>query len=170
MSKFLIRQAYNYVYYGNYSYDYDWSNWYKDDHARAVVVADIVIKKDRVLRVLNNHGNYSKEKIDSPRSLKECQHIKQQAQLCKGPVIIAGDFNLHPNTQSIKILNKVFTNLTSKYKLESTLPINDGSVLQLKNVIDYIFANKQVIVKDFRVVKTSVSDHYSLILDFELKK
>ena len=36
------------------------------------------------------------------------------------------------------------------------------------SVDDYIFVNDKIKVNDFKVIKTDVSDHYPLILDFDI--
>ena len=169
MSKFLITKGYNSFFYGSYSFDYDWSKWYELDHARAVVITDLKLKDGNVLRVLNNHGCWSRDKIDTERSFKECQHIKEQAEMHPGPVIIAGDFNVTPETKSIEILNENFINLNSKYKINTTLSQKKWKEGAADKAIDYIFVNEKISVKKFEVIDSNISDHCPMIVDFTIK-
>ena len=84
------------------------------------------------------------------------------------PTIIVGDFNLNPQSKSIEILNKKLTNLIEKYNIKSTRPtVKDGLDVGGR-VDDYIFVNDKIKVNNFEVKQIDVSDHYPLILDFEL--
>ena len=55
-----------------------------------------------------------------------------------------------------------------KYNIKSTRPtVKDG--LDVGNSVDdYIFVNDKIKVNNFKVKQTDASDHYPLILDFEL--
>lgn len=36
------------------------------------------------------------------------------------------------------------------------------------SIVDYVFVNDQIKVKDFKVIQTNISDHFPLLLEFEL--
>ena len=86
------------------------------------------------------------------------------------PVIVVGDFNLLPNTESIKILNNELINLIEKYDIKSTRPNFDDGLDSGNIVCDYIFVNDKIKVNDFKVIKTNISDHLPLLLDFDIKE
>ena len=66
------------------------------------------------------------------------------------------------------MLNEEFKNLINEYKIISTRPnFNDGRDYG-NNVVDYIFVNDKIKVNDFKVIKTDISDHYPLMLNFEI--
>jgi len=84
------------------------------------------------------------------------------------PTIIVGDFNLLPDTKSIAMLNNEFRNLISEYKISTTRPDFRDNRDVGNNVVDYIFVNEKIKVNNFEVPNINISDHFPLILDFEI--
>ena len=84
------------------------------------------------------------------------------------PSIVVGDFNLLPNTKSIEMISKKMINLIEKYNIKSTRPKFDDGLDKGNLVCDYIFVNDKVIVNDFKVIDTNISDHLPLILEFSI--
>ncbi|MCK5025267.1 MAG: hypothetical protein KAS15_01655, partial [Nanoarchaeota archaeon] len=84
------------------------------------------------------------------------------------PTIIVGDFNLFPESKSIQILNKEFRNLIDEYNITTTRPDFVDSRDVGNNVVDYIFVNDKIKVNNFKVFNTIISDHFPLILDFDI--
>ncbi len=166
-TRFKINEATNEFYYGHYSYDSDRTNFYRDDHSRAVQVIELNIN-DKKLQIINVHGTYSKDKQDTKRSIKQCNYILNVAKRKKIPTIIAGDFNLFPDTESINILNKQFRNLINEYGITSTRPSFDDGMDRGDNIVDYIFISDDIKVNNFNIINTQISDHFPLFLDFDI--
>jgi len=150
-----------------YSLVTDWSNWPKEEY-RAVQVCDLLLGTSKSLRVINYHGFWSKNKEDSPRSISASQTILKLAQEVSTPVIICGDFNLFPDTESIKLVSSKYTSLIDTYHIKTTRPLSNELNQSARNVVDYVFTSKDILVKDFQVIDSSVSDHLPLVLDFDL--
>lgn len=85
-----------------------------------------------------------------------------------GNVIHCGDFNLFPDTPSMKVFEKSLTSLVDVYKISSTRPSSNEMRDHPRNVVDYIWVSKGVKALDFQVIDSLVSDHLPLILDFNL--
>jgi len=92
-----------------------------------------------------------------------------------GPQIVIGDFNLLPDTESIKKFEVYgYQNLIEDFAIKSTR--NRIAWEQFKNepgfvkqhYADYCFVSKDVKVKKFTVPNIEVSDHLPLILEFEV--
>jgi len=77
---------------------------------------------------------------------------------------LAGDFNLSPHSESLKIINGRLTNLPLKYRLKTTRTL----LTHKTEVCDYLFVSKDITVNDFYASKKLVSDHLALILDFDI--
>jgi endonuclease/exonuclease/phosphatase family metal-dependent hydrolase len=77
------------------------------------------------------------------------------------PTIVVGDFNLLPQTKSVKMMETKLVNLIKKYKIKSTRPGDDV-------IMDYIFVNDKIKVKNFQVINNKISDHFPLLLDFNV--
>lgn len=128
-----------------------------------VVVRD---QDGRRIHIINHHGYHVPgHKNGNDFTIKACRQISDYAKQLDGPIIIAGDFNLLPDSESINILNKDFRNLTKEYRLETT-----RTDLTHKNEpCDFIFVNDKVTVNDFYASEVVASDHQGLVLDFEVK-
>ena len=160
ISKYPIIEASNQFFYKNYQIFRDTTDFRKTDHARAVIVAILEINNQK-LRLLNIHGIWNEGKIGDERTIKECEYLLSLIEDNTIPTIVVGDFNLNPQSKSIEILNKKLTNLIEKYNIKSTRPtVKDG--LDVGNSVD------DYIVNNFEVKQTDASDHYPLILDFEI--
>ena len=167
ISRYPIIEASNHFFHKNYQIFRDTTDFRKTDHARAVVVAIVEINNQK-LRLLNIHGIWNEGKIGDERTIKECEYLLSLIEDHTIPTIIVGDFNLNPQSKSIEILNKKLTNLIEKYNIKSTRPtVKDGLDVGGR-VDDYIFVNDKIKVNNFEVKQIDVSDHYPLILDFEL--
>ena len=167
ISKFPILNATNEFYHKHYSLELEWANFHTEDHSRCVQVAKLDVQ-GKHLQILNLHGLYSRDKKDSERTLHQCKYVLEAAKRRSIPTIIAGDFNLLPNTKSIGLLNKKFKNLINEYKIKSTRPDFEDELEKGSNIVDYIFVNNKIKVNNFEVINTNISDHLPLVLDFDV--
>lgn len=112
------------------------------------------------LCVINFHGLWNgMGKDDSEDRLEQSRKISSFIKDLSGGVILGGDFNLNPNTESMKILEDAgLRNLVKDYGVTSTrTPLYDKS----GKFADYIMT-RDVEVKDFQVLPDVVSDHSPL--------
>lgn len=144
----------------------DWSTW-PQKQPKAVQVVDLELPNSQKLRVLNYHGIWTKEKIGNEETLAACKKINKLAKEVDYPAIIVGDFNLFPDTESMRVFAD-FRSLVDEYQIQTTRPqSNELSHLE-RNVVDFILISKGVKVTSFAVLNSDVSDHLPLVLDFEL--
>lgn len=126
----------------------------------------IVTEHDgKTLHVLNHHGHHiHSHKKGDDETLRQMKQIGQYIDSLKGAVILTGDFNLEPSSESLGEINRRLTNLSIENKLTTTRT----ALTHKKEVCDYIFVNKAVKVNHFEASSELVSDHMALILDFDL--
>lgn len=167
LSKHEILGGSNEHYYKTYEYAKDWTNWRKEDHGRAVLITEFDINGKK-LQILNLHGIWTEDKLGDKRTLIECEYIKNTALRKNIPTIITGDFNLLPETESIKILEQNFRNLIKEFNISSTRPNFDDGLDKGNQIVDYVFVNDYIKVRSFDVPQSDISDHLPLILDFEI--
>jgi endonuclease/exonuclease/phosphatase family metal-dependent hydrolase len=119
----------------------------------------------RTLNILNHHGHHiHQHKNGDTETLRQCGEIASYINNLQGEVILTGDFNLEPTSESIKVLNSILKNLSIEAKLTST-----RNELTPKNeVCDYIFVSKGIKVNKFYMLDKILSDHNALILEFDL--
>lgn len=166
ITNYPIIESRNVFYYKDYSIFIDATNFSKEDHGRAFeeVILDI---NGKYLQIINVHGIWTKDKLGDERTIKQINSILSNIRN-DIPSIVLGDFNLLPHSESIKIISDKMINLISKYNIKTTRPTFDDGRDKGNVVCDYIFVNNKVKVNDFKILDIIVSDHFPLILDFEI--
>ncbi len=166
LSKYEIKHHDNQFYYNEYRYEYDATEFREKDWCRSIQNAILDIK-GKQLQIINVHGIWNKDKVGDERTIAQSKFILSKIRY-DIPCIVLGDFNLLPNTKSIKLIDEKMNNLINKCNIISTRPtFNDG--LDKGNLVcDYIFVNDKVKVNNFKVLDNNSSDHLPLFLDFEI--
>ncbi|MDB5170505.1 MAG: hypothetical protein JWO35_199 [Candidatus Saccharibacteria bacterium] len=161
-SKFPIVERHTIFTYGDYKDNFDMV----DDETNVRNLQHIVVDvSGKNLHVLNHHGFFiAGSKAGDDETLRQMHMIANYIKQLDGPVILSGDFNLAPNSESMQVFNDLLTDLSSKFGLTSTY-----AHLSIHNVVcDYILVNNQVTVNNFQMSDDLISDHKALILDFDL--
>jgi endonuclease/exonuclease/phosphatase family metal-dependent hydrolase len=161
ISKYPICSAENKFYYGDYKTEYDATHFRERDWARSILSAIINLPNNKQIKIIDVHGIWNLTRMGDDRTIAQSEFIIAELLKDKMPTIVAGDFNLVPESPSIKMLEQYLTNLSVKYKLKTTRPTKNM-------VVDYIFITDDITVKDFMVIDTNVSDHLPLVLDFDI--
>jgi endonuclease/exonuclease/phosphatase family metal-dependent hydrolase len=116
------------------------------------------------LTIINFHGLWNGQgKGDSVDRLNQSKKIKEFIETLRGNVVMCGDFNLLPNTESIQILEDIgLKNLIKEAGVTST---RTSHYTKSEKFADYAFVSKALEVKDFKVLSEEVSDHSPLNLE-----
>ncbi len=135
------------------------------NHARNIQYVTVVLN-GRTVTIINFHGLWNgKGKTDTEDRIQQSKNILNFASKLKGDYILCGDFNLLPDTESIKLFElHGLRNLIKEYKITST---RTSFYTKLEKHADYVFVTKGVKVEDFRVLPEEISDHAPLFLEFE---
>ena len=124
------------------------------------------ISKGEKFNIWNLHGAFVKpDKKDYPKTIEQSNNIKKIISGVNGKRILCGDFNLDPDTESVRILESIpLKNLVIDYGITNTR----SKYYELPaRFADYIMPSEEVNVKDFKVLQDEVSDHLPLLLDCE---
>jgi len=139
--------------------------WGEESANRRNFVHAVLDINGKPCHILTHHGFHIPEHKDgNEETRKQTKQIAEYAQELSGPVILTGDFNLVPESESIKQLNAILHNLALEHKLTTTRT----HLTYKTEVCDYIFVNDAVKVKGFQALEKIVSDHQALALDFSL--
>ncbi len=138
-----------------------------EDHDRKMQW--VHIKRNRKdLIIMNVHGHWDavNKKIDTPNRIEQSKAIIDFIQTTGSTAkIMVGDFNLLPETESVKMLEEHFTNLITKYNIPSTrTELYKGN---LKHA-DYVFVSDEILVEGFEALPDVVSDHVPLSVTFDV--
>lgn len=115
--------------------------------------------------IMNVHGLWNgMGKADAPERIAQSRKIREFMDGIDAPKIVCGDFNLRPDTESMKILEQGMSNLIRTYNVASTRT-SFYPKEKKEQFADYVLTSK-VTVNYFEVLKDEVSDHCPLLLDF----
>lgn len=142
----------------NFDFDLDDYNIRNFQHA-------VIDTGDAQLHVLNHHGHHvHQHKNGDAETMRQCGLIADYVRQLDGPIILTGDFNLAPHSESLEQINAVLRNLSIEYDLKTTrTPLTKKT-----EVCDYIFVNDKVKVLNFEASDRLISDHKALIVRFEI--
>lgn len=150
---------------GSFTKDFDYKESGGYNVARNIAHAEVSTPSGAV-HVLTLHGYHIKEhKLGNDETVRACKELVEYAASLEGAVIITGDFNLSPDSESIKIVDQSFRNLVVEKGLKTTR----NHLTKKTEVCDYIFVNDKVKVNDFYMSTIVASDHNGLILDFSVE-
>jgi len=117
--------------------------------------------------ICNLHGLWNgKGKTDSDDRISQSVNVKKFLDKIQGEKILCGDFNLAPDTESLKIIKEGMIDLIEVYKIESTrshLYRRYGKPGE--SFADYIILSPDIKVNDFKVLSDVAADHLPLYLD-----
>jgi exonuclease III len=122
------------------------------------------------LTVMNFHGLWTnvgpgKWKNDNPERLEQSEKILAFTKELRNPLVLCGDFNLLPTTESIKKFEDAgLRNLIKEFGITSTRTRfyeKDGKFA------DYAFISNDLTLKHFSVLPDEVSDHAPLLIEIE---
>ncbi len=121
----------------------------------------------KLFAIINFHGLWNGQgKGDSDDRILQSQNIINFLKTIQGEYILCGDFNLLPDTQSLKMFEEFgLRNLIKEYGITST---RTSFYKPEVRYADYVFVSPGVKVNDFRVLPDEVSDHNALMLDFDI--
>lgn len=117
--------------------------------------------------VINFHGLWNGQgKGDSDDRISQSQKIIDYLKTLDYEYVLCGDFNLLPDTQSLKMFEEFgLRNLIKEYGITST---RTSLYKPAVRYADYVFVSPGVKVNHFEVLPDEVSDHNALMLDFEV--
>ncbi|OGE29329.1 hypothetical protein A2867_03170 [Candidatus Daviesbacteria bacterium RIFCSPHIGHO2_01_FULL_40_11] len=125
--------------------------------------------KEKAFTIVNIHGTaFPGSKLDTKLRQEHSTEIKNFLNSKRGAKVLVGDFNLLPQTQSIKILEEDMRNLIKKYNIwrtRSNLNPYFGKP-DFQKYADYTFVSADIKVINFQVPPVNISDHLPMILEF----
>ncbi len=126
----------------------------------------------KIFFVINVHGLWNGHgKTDTPDRIKQSECIRDFLSRLEAPFILCGDFNLKPDTESLRIIEASVPGLKNWIALSKTSSTRSIFYPKPEKFADYIFSSSGIQVNHFEVLngeKDQVSDHLPLYLDFEL--
>jgi endonuclease/exonuclease/phosphatase family metal-dependent hydrolase len=123
----------------------------------------VVVETDeRKINILNHHGHHVPDhKNGNEETMRQCMMIVEYVEKLEGPVVLCGDFNLVPESESLEQINKILVNHPKERGVLTTrTPLTHKT-----EVCDYIFTSPDLQVKNFQVLDDIASDHKALTIE-----
>lgn len=120
------------------------------------------------MTVINFHGLWTgcepgKGKKDCPERLEQSARILEFTSKIQNPFVLCGDFNLLPDTESLrKFEDAGLRNLIKEFGVTST---RTSFYTKPVKFADYVFIDNGIHLKDFKVLPDEVSDHAPLLIE-----
>ncbi len=148
------------------------------DHTEGAFLVAKIKQMNTEFIVCNVHGrSLPGEKFDTAERLEQSKNILDFLAAQSGEKIICGDFNLLPQTQSIKMFEEAgYKNLITDFAITTTRgTLHKKTYPEYANLpdgfqefADYTFVMPGILVKSFDVPDLSLSDHLPMILNFDV--
>lgn len=125
------------------------------------------------LHLINLQGVWAEHGEDNEQRLKMAEIILKEATTVKEnePLIICGDFNVKPNTNTIRMIEEKYTNVF-KDMLETSFNLKRKDLENYPGyataVVDMIFINGLVNLEQKHVPEVDISDHLPQVIQFTL--
>jgi endonuclease/exonuclease/phosphatase family metal-dependent hydrolase len=118
------------------------------------------------ITIMNFHGLWNGQgKTDTPDRIAQSQKIIDFCNTLDGEYVLCGDFNLLPETESLKMIEQTgLINLIKKYNITST---RTSIYTKPDKYADYVLVSPNIEVIDFKVLPDEVSDHAPLYLEIK---
>lgn len=136
---------------------------------RIFTVANLLDKKNNMkFLAISTHFDYLKPEVRAQQAEVISEFLRSQ----KGPIVLAGDFNGQPSEKGYEIMTNVMVDIGAEFnQTEITYHAYDKYPHER---IDYIFRSKDVVAKDFKLIKDKYeglppTDHYPLLAKVEIK-
>ncbi len=134
-------------------------------HAKNVQYLKIPLSQ-KMVTFFNFHGLWNgKGKTDTEDRLNQSKRIKEFMNSIEGEKIMCGDFNLNPDTESLKILEGGMVNLIKTHDITST---RTERYTKPEKFADYMLISLGIKEIAFEVLSDVVSDHTPMFLEFEI--
>ena len=137
------------------------------NHARNIQYVTVDTQNGPIT-ILNFHGLWSGgTKEDTQERITQSDNIVKFLKNISNPYVLTGDFNLLPQTESLKKLEELgMRNLIKEFNIVST---RSSHYTKPVRFADYTLVSRDIKVNEFKVLPDEVSDHLAMYLDFEIQ-
>ncbi len=146
--------------------------WHRqvEDDPRASLALLLQIN-DAKFWIINTHLTWGPKPEDADFKMTQAKKLYEFVENLQEPFILAGDFNMMPDTRVVKMFETLSQNLTTKNHVTNTL---NPRIHKAKHLfppgfaVDYIFTHPRIRVTNFSVLDLDLSDHFGLIVGIDL--
>jgi endonuclease/exonuclease/phosphatase family metal-dependent hydrolase len=125
---------------------------------------------DEEINIFNIHGPWGFDGKDNQERFQALSIIEKRLKNKKN-IILAGDFNLNPQTQFVQTLEKKLINVF-KNKIRTSFNIKRKKEKGdwENSIVDMVFVSKEIKIIDSYQPQVDISDHLPLVINFSFLK
>lgn len=120
------------------------------------------------INLINYRGPYSGERgaqtLGDLATTKYCRRIAEYAANLKGPKIVAGNFNLAPESESLSPINTILRNLRVEDMGGKMRDPRGGNRIP----VDYIWVSQDIVQPRFEIFSDNAGHNSTLCLEFDI--
>lgn len=117
--------------------------------------------------IYNFHGMPGDKKKDNPERDLQHKRLMEVLNAGAGPKVLVGDFNLNPDTKTIKELENTMQNPLKVSGFKTTRS-SYYKKIEEQPFADYAFLSSDLTIKEFKVLPEEISDHLALRVIFDV--
>ena len=95
--------------------------------------------------------------------MKQFVQLFSLIEICEKPMIVAGDFNTLWGTEEIELFMKAGKLKSANLEKKPTFPSWSP-----KKELDFVLHSENIKINDVKVIKTMLSDHLPILIDFDI--
>lgn len=138
---------------------------------RICMTNDIDTHIGKSITIATTHASYEHAFEDNSSKKAQVNRLIKFVDECENPLILTGDLNLPPNSDSIQRLSAVLRNAgpAISEKTWTTKPFshNGFEETNLNWRLDYIFVSKDIKVISSQIINIEYSDHLPILAELE---
>ena len=133
----------------------------KQTARRVLVCSAIKLGEGKKLNFLTTHLMYSRAFKTKRRRIAQVNKLIKIAKHLRGPTVLTGDFNSVPENIEMRKIGRLLNRVGGKRPTFAVHPFRDKAwvVKDLKYRLDNIFISNDLHLKEFRIIKSGISDH-----------
>lgn len=117
--------------------------------------------------IVNIHGLWNgRGKTDSPQRIQQSEKINQYLKDYEENMLMCGDFNLRPDTESFQLLAKNRLDLIQSHQVTDT---RTRYYEKEERFADYMLTSSDIVTYEFAVLSELVSDHAALFINCDVR-
>jgi endonuclease/exonuclease/phosphatase family metal-dependent hydrolase len=168
LSKFPIIDS-SFTFFNSYYQEFDFRGWFEKGDYRFVpkgLQEAIIDIDDKEINIFNIHGPWGFDGKDNQERFQALSIIEKKLENKKN-IILAGDFNLNPQTQFVQRLEKKLINVfKNKIKTSFNIKRKKEKGDWENSIVDMVFVSKEIKIIDSYQPQVDISDHLPLVIKF----
>ncbi len=120
------------------------------------------------ITIYNFHGMPGDKKRDNPERDLQNKRLMEVLNADSGLKVLVGDFNLNPDTKTIKDLESTMQNPLNGSGFKTTRSRHYINIDELP-FADYVFLSSSITIGEFKVLPDEISDHLALQVNFDVR-